>query len=141
MHAPSHSHVWLFVTPWNVAHQAPLSMGFSRQEYWTGLPCTSPSDLTDPGIEPMSPVSWIGGQIIYNWATWEWFTKCFHIHCLSYYYLHNSFRMDLLVWYPWSPRDSKESSATSQFKSINSLVSQPSLRYNSHIHTWLLEKP
>ena len=40
-----------------VAHQAPLSMGFSRQEYWTGLPCPPPEDLPDPGIEPLSPVS------------------------------------------------------------------------------------
>ena len=40
--------VWLFVTPWTVAHQAPLSMGFSRQEHWSGLPCPSPGDLPDP---------------------------------------------------------------------------------------------
>ena len=43
------------VTPWIVAHQAPLSMGFSRQEYWSGLPFPSPGDLPDPGIEPRSP--------------------------------------------------------------------------------------
>ena len=49
------SHVWLFVIPCTVAHQAPLSMGFSRQEYWSGLPCPSPGDLPDPGIEPRSP--------------------------------------------------------------------------------------
>ena len=49
------SHVGLFATPWTVAHQAPLSMGFSRQEYWSGLPFPSPGDLLDPGIEPMSP--------------------------------------------------------------------------------------
>ena len=42
-------------TPWPVAHQAPLSMGFSRHEYWSGLPCPSPRDLPDPGIEPRSP--------------------------------------------------------------------------------------
>ena len=42
-------------TPWTVACQAPLSMGFSRQEYWSGLPFPSPGDLPDPGIEPMSP--------------------------------------------------------------------------------------
>ena len=41
--------------PWTVAHQAPLSMGFSRQEYWSGLPCSSPGDLPNPGIEPGSP--------------------------------------------------------------------------------------
>ena len=46
--------VWLFVTPWTVAHQAPLFMRFSRQEYWSGLPCPSPGDLPDPGIKPRS---------------------------------------------------------------------------------------
>ena len=51
----SFSHVWLFATPWTVSHQAPLSMGFSRQEYWSGLPFLSPGDLPDPGMEPMSP--------------------------------------------------------------------------------------
>ena len=48
--------VWLFVTPWSVAHQAPLSMEFSRQEYWSGLPFSSPEDLPKPGTEPGSPV-------------------------------------------------------------------------------------
>ena len=42
------------VTPWTVASQAPLSIGFSRQEYWNGLPFSSPGDLTDPGIKPRS---------------------------------------------------------------------------------------
>ena len=50
------SHVQLVVTPWTVAHQAPLSLGFSRQEYWSGLPFPSPGDLPDPGIEPGSLV-------------------------------------------------------------------------------------
>ena len=49
------SRVRLFVTPWTVAYQAPLFMGFSRQEYWSGLPFPSPGDLPDPGIEPGSP--------------------------------------------------------------------------------------
>ena len=47
--------VQLFATPWTVAHQAPLSMGFSRQEYWSGVPFPSPGDLSDPGIDPGSP--------------------------------------------------------------------------------------
>ena len=47
--------VRLFATPWLVAHQASLSMGFSRQKYWSGLPFPSPGDLSDPGIEPGSP--------------------------------------------------------------------------------------
>ena len=49
------SRVQLFATPWTVAYQAPLSMGFSRQEYWSGLPFPSPGDLPNPGIEPRSP--------------------------------------------------------------------------------------
>ena len=44
-----------FASPWTVAHQAPLFMGFSRQEYWSGLPCPSPGDPPDPGIETRSP--------------------------------------------------------------------------------------
>ena len=49
------SRVRLFVTPWTVAYQAPPSMGFSRQEYWSGVPLPSPEDLPSPGIEPGSP--------------------------------------------------------------------------------------
>ena len=49
------SRVRLFVTPWTVAHQAPLSMGFFRQEYWSGLPFPSPGDIPDPAIKPRSP--------------------------------------------------------------------------------------
>ena len=51
------SHVRLFVTTQTVAHQAPLSMGFSRPEYWSGWPCPSPGNLPDPGIEPASLAS------------------------------------------------------------------------------------
>ena len=44
-------HVWSFATLWTTTRQAPLSMGFSRQENWSGLPCPSPGDLPDPGIK------------------------------------------------------------------------------------------
>ena len=49
------SRVWLFAIPWTVAYQAPPSMEFSRQEYWSGLPFPSPGDVPNPGIEPESP--------------------------------------------------------------------------------------
>ena len=49
------SRVRLFVTPWTVAHQMPLSIEFFRQEYWSGLPCPPPGDLPNPEIEPRSP--------------------------------------------------------------------------------------
>ena len=51
------SRVQLIVTPWAVAPQAPLSMGFSRQEYWSGLPCSFLEDHPNPGIKPASPAS------------------------------------------------------------------------------------
>ena len=56
VHASSLSHVRLLVTPWPVAHQAPLSMGFPRQEYWSGLPFSTPGDVPDPGIKLASPI-------------------------------------------------------------------------------------
>ena len=52
----SFSRVQLFATPWTIAHQTPPSMGFSRQEYWSGLPFPSPGDIPDPGIKSRSPV-------------------------------------------------------------------------------------
>ena len=55
MKVKSLSRVRLIATPWTVSYQAPPSMGFSRQEYWSGLPCPSPRDLPNPGIEPRSP--------------------------------------------------------------------------------------
>ena len=64
---------WLFATLWTVAHQAPLSMGFSRQEYLSGLPFPSPGNLPDPGIEPKdrTQVSRIAGRRFNLWATRE----------------------------------------------------------------------
>ena len=49
-------HVQLFATPWTVAHQAPLSMGFPRQEYWSGLSLPSPGHIPHPGVKPRSPI-------------------------------------------------------------------------------------
>ena len=64
------SRVQLFVTLWTVAHQASLSLGFSRQKYWSGLPCPPPGDLPNPEIEPsflISPA--LAGEIFTNRAT------------------------------------------------------------------------
>ena len=57
IHDQLFNHVWLSVTLWTIAHQAPLPMGFPRQEYWTGLLFPPPGNLLDPGIELMSPAS------------------------------------------------------------------------------------
>ena len=66
------SHVQLFLTLLTVAHQAPLSMGFARQEYWSGLPCPPPRDLPEPGIKNVatSPGLQVGGFFTTS-ATWE----------------------------------------------------------------------
>ena len=65
-------HVWLFVMLWTVAHQVPLSMGFSRQEYWRGLLLPPPGDLPHPGIKPSSLVSpALAGRFFTTSATWE----------------------------------------------------------------------
>ena len=64
--------VQLFVTLWTVARKSPLSMGFSRQEYWSGLWCPPPGDLPDPGIEPVSLRSpTLGGRVFIISATWK----------------------------------------------------------------------
>ena len=92
------SHFWLFVTLWTAAHQAPLSMGFSRQGYWSGLPRLPPRDLPDPGIEPMTLMSpALVGEFFTPSTTWEdhsW-VPC---HCLSAYCLimfsYTSLRQD-----------------------------------------------
>ena len=68
------SHVQLFATPWTVAHQAPVSIGFPRQEYWSGLPFPSPADIPDPEIKPVSPA--LAGGFFTTGATWEAFCCC-----------------------------------------------------------------
>ena len=66
------SRVQLFATPWIVAHEAPLFMGFSRQEYWSGLPCPSPGDLPEPGIKPESLRSpALAGRFFTTSTIWE----------------------------------------------------------------------
>ena len=63
------SHIQLFMS---VARQAPLSVGFSRQEYWIGLPCPPPGDPPDPGMEPgINVASSASAEILYHQATWE----------------------------------------------------------------------
>ena len=75
------SRVQLCVISWTIAHHAPLSMGFSRQEYWSGLPCTSPGDLPDPGIEavaPAAPALQVDSLLLSHWVSpfiWQRETK------------------------------------------------------------------
>ena len=84
-------HIWLLAALWTVAHQAPLSMGFSRQEYWSGLPFPPPGDFPDPRIEPVSPTSpELGGRFFspepsgMHWNvehTRAFFSHFPHSHC------------------------------------------------------------
>ena len=81
------SQVLPFATPWTIAHQAPLSMGFSKQEYRTGLPFPPPGDLPNPRMEPaslMSPALVVGSLGVVNIVN-QWFMKTF---MLSLMYLH-----------------------------------------------------
>ena len=87
VHVKSLSSVLLWVvTPWIVACQAPLSMGFSRQEYWSRLPWPPPEDLPNPGVKPhlmqLLPYRWI----LHHWAIWEG---------------HNSLHTCVNIWNPW----------------------------------------
>ena len=83
------------MTPWTVAHQAPQSIGFSRQEYWSGLPFPSPGDLPDPGIEPGSPA------LEADSLTSEPLTYMFEQHFSLYLtcLLQIQFLSELQLWY------------------------------------------
>ena len=78
MKMKSLSRVRLFAIPWTVAYQASPSRGFSRQEYWSGLPFPSPGDLPNPGIEPKSPA------LEADALTSEPPGKMLHSHCTAY---------------------------------------------------------
>ena len=76
------SHVWFFATPWTVACQATLSMRFSRQEYWSVLPCSHPGDVPNPGIDPaslMSLTSCLAGSFFTTSNIWKAPNPCMHI--------------------------------------------------------------
>ena len=75
--------VWLFETLWTLAHQAPLAMGFSRQEYHSGLPCPPPGDLPDTGIEPATLTSpALAGEFFVTGSCWE-ALKCNYVFFMT----------------------------------------------------------
>ena len=108
VHAKSLQSCPTLVTLWTVALQAPLSIGFCRQEYYSGLLSPPPGDLPDPGIKPMYHyVSWIAGGIFITSATWEahigiyiciCVCGCVHIHI---YFTPNSDIHNCLGWHDW----------------------------------------
>ena len=113
------SHFWLIVTAWTVAHQGPLSMGFPRQKYCSGLPFPSPGDLLDPGIEPESPA--LAGRF-FTCATCE-----AHFSCLI---LHSAFKAMAQC------HDERYSNLSLNFTS-NSYCTVPALSY---LDFWYLSK-
>ena len=91
------SHVQLFVTLWTVGHQAPRSMGFSRKEYWRGLPCPPPGDLPNPGIEPASLKSpELAGRLFTTSAIWE-ACVCVCVCVCIYIYIWNIYKMEFYL--------------------------------------------
>ena len=78
MHAKHFSYIRLFVTLWTIAHQASLSMGFPSQEYWSGLLCPPPGDLSDSGIKSVSPA--LAGGFFTPSAIWE--VRMTRVQCL-----------------------------------------------------------
>ena len=86
------SHVRLLVTPWTAACQATLSMGFSRQESWSGLPCPLAGDLPNPGVKPaslMSPA--MAGRLFTTSTTWEAQLSCMHQQFVLFHWRYNPF--------------------------------------------------
>ena len=101
------SRVRLFATLWTEAYQAPLSMGFSRQEYWSGLPFPSPGDLPDPGIEPGSSsnccfltcvqISQEAGQVVWYSHLFQNFPQFLVIHTVKGFGIVNKAEIDVFL--------------------------------------------
>ena len=90
---PTANHIWVFAPGWTVALQAPLSMGFSRQEYWSGLPCPPPGDLSASGMELMSlasPALVAGAPLGCSCAVTAWHSRpfAFTLLCNHHHYPH-----------------------------------------------------
>ena len=81
-------HFVFFVTPWTVARQAPLSTGFSQQDYWSGLPCPSPGDLPNQEMKPGSPALQVDSSLLSHWGNYVIYTIC-NIWHISILYLNS----------------------------------------------------
>ena len=140
------SHVWLFVTLWTVAHQAPLPVGFSRQEYWSGLPCSPPGDLPNPGVESVSLLSpALAGGFFTTSTTWEAFW--FHRRAYSSIFFPLA-QLGIFIAFQWNKGTSfsyKKKSQSSYLEHCLLMRKSPAislclfLELNSHAHlVWKL---
>ena len=90
------SHVLFFATLWTVVCQAPLSMGFSKQAHWSGLPCPPPGDLSDPGIEPATLTSpALAGGFVTTRVSWEALQR---LYIISKFFLVASYNVDTVKY-------------------------------------------
>ena len=100
----------LFVTLWTIAHRAPLSMGFSREEYWSGLPCPPPRDLPNPGIEPTSLVSLaLAGKFFTTSTNWEAVLKLYMLLIVTYDMSLNHINRERSGWRLHGPSEGQRS--------------------------------
>ena len=124
-------------TLWTVECQAPLSIGFSRQEYWSGLPFPTPGDLPSPGIEPISCVSCTGRWVLYHLC---------HLGCLYHFSFkerRRSFLMTyipplpILLWSPWTQNHLYEilMCNISISSSLNYFLIHPQISLSDHLST------
>ena len=93
------SHAWLSVIPWTIARQTPLSMEFSRQEYWSGLPFHSPGDLSDSGIKLVALASpSLAGRFFTTIVIWEAYINLLHILFVLFIFVHYSTSIIILLY-------------------------------------------
>ena len=95
--------IWLFVTPWTIAWESPLFIGFPRQEYMSGLPFPPPGDYDSQRIKPMCLVfPALAGRFFYNWATREALCMCIYIYLIFQYVVYKRvLRMFPMQWVPF----------------------------------------
>ena len=103
-----------FVTPWTVAHQTPLCMGFSRQEYWCGLPVPSPGDLSDPGIKPASLALQADSILLSHWGS--------PVYSSVYSLMAFSIFIFLLLSWPSMSRTSSSSQTETPYLLNNNII-------------------
>ena len=102
VHASLLKSVWFFMTPWTAAHQALLSMEFSRHKYWNGLLFPPLEDLPDPGVEPTSPATpalHVDSLPLSHWGSPQWASLVGKISIFHYKILHNDIYVSKRNWY------------------------------------------